>query len=32
MTEVLSEGLALQWLYLEHFGFAKAVPQFDGHL
>ena len=30
MADVVSEGLALEWLYLEHFGFSKAPPQTDG--
>ena len=29
MTESDFQALAAQWLYLEHFGFAKAPPQTD---
>ncbi len=32
MTEGDSQALAAQWLYLEHFGFAKAPPQTDAEV
>jgi hypothetical protein len=32
MTESDSQALAAQWLYLEHFGFAKAPPQTDAEV
>ena len=32
MPDVAGEGLALEWLYLEHFGFSKAPPQTDAEV
>ena len=32
MTESDSQALAAQWLYLEHFGFAKAPPRQSGRI
>ena len=32
MDDVVSEALALEWLYLEHFGFSKAPPQTDAEV
>ena len=26
---MIADGLAVKWLYLEHFGFSKAPPQTD---